>query len=172
MPNGPIIIVIVITIAVIGLSFILLISDHSLFDKIETRFLNLHKILISLTDWTKYFQKELQEIKNMLLEKRPMDLQILQKIMIYLSNEGITELPMMIFEENFITNEKEHFVIIFSQPHHKLMIEIIAKYTDRDLKTDFPEIAYNRKENPEVIMRDYGAKLNEYFAAANKLLGN
>ena len=170
MPNGPIIIVIVITIAVIGLSFILLISDHSLFDKIETRFLNLHKILISLTDWTKYFQKELQEIKNMLLEKRPMDLQILQKVMIYLSNEGITELPMSIFEEKFINNE--HFTIIFPQPHHQLMIEIIAKYTGHDLKADFPEIAHNRTENPEEIIRNYGAKLSEYFDAANKLLGN
>ncbi|MCX6743034.1 MAG: hypothetical protein NT116_02240 [Candidatus Parcubacteria bacterium] len=170
MPNGPIIIVIVITISVIGLSFILLISDHSLFDKIEKRFSNLHKILVSLTDWTKYFQKELLEIKNLLLEKRPMDLQILQKIMLYLSEEGLVAMSMMIFEEKFI-NDK-NFVIIFSHSHQRLMVEIIAKYTDRDLKTDFPEIAYNRKENPEVIMVNYGAKLNEYFAAANKLLGN
>ena len=162
--------VIIITVAVVFLIFILIISDHSLLDKIENKFLILKKVLQDLNDWTKSFQNDLLEIKNLLLQKRPMDLQILQKIMLYLSDEGLIEMPMMIFEKKSINGE--NFRILFVQPHWQLMIEIIAKYIEHDLKTDFPQIAYNLKENPDIIMRMWGEKLKEYFSAANHLLGN
>jgi len=166
LDGNPILVVTLITIALI---LILLVANGSLFDNIKSQFSELAKSISSIIEDLVLSRAVLLDIKNMLIEKRPLDLQILQKIMLYLADEGLIEMPVMIFEERFINDQ--HFIIKFKNPHLQLMIEIIAKYTECDPKADFPEIAHNRKENPEIVIRNWGEKLKEYFAKANKLLG-
>jgi len=162
--------IILITLAVIFIIIIFSVSDNSLFNKISKKFQELSKTLISLNDWTKHFQAQLQEIYNMLLAKSPLDLQILQMTMLYLAEDGLIEMPSMVFEKRPVN--ESNFKIIFATPHLQLVIKIIAKYIGRDVKNDFPEIAHSQKENPNTIIMKNGEILKEYFAVANKLLGN
>jgi hypothetical protein len=157
------------TIIVIAFILILYVLENSLYDKIENIISELAKKLLSYFEGVKEFQQQLTEIKSILLEKRPLDLQILQKIMIYLSNEGLIEMPTMMFERRNVNDD--NFIIEFTSSHLQLMIEIIARYTGHNFPADFPVIAHNKRENPDVIRNNYGEKLKEYFTDANKILG-
>ncbi|MCX6745556.1 MAG: hypothetical protein NTX00_00890 [Candidatus Parcubacteria bacterium] len=167
MPNGnPIAVIILIVIVLI---FLILIFNDILFNNIKSLFSELAKSLSGIIEDLVIFQKYLLEIKELITEKKPLDLQILQKVMLYLADEGIAETPVMAFQQKHINDD--NYKIIIDTSHVQLMLEIIAKYIERDLKTDFPETAYNIKEEPEAIVINYGKILKEYFTAANKLLG-